>query len=64
MTKFRDLRNGQTFDFISDDHRFNSYFECCVKVSARCYVAEEGDGRGEPSVMRVGTINCEVYHVQ
>ena len=63
MTKFRDLRNGQSFDFIGPDQMLNSYFERCVKVSARCYVAEHGDGRGEPSVMQVGSVNVEVYHV-
>ncbi len=55
--KFRDLKIGDTFDFISPDRMLNSFYERCRKVSARCY---RDDKRNR---YEVGTINCDVYHV-
>jgi hypothetical protein len=62
MTKFRDLQIGDTFDFVGPVAMYNSYFARCVKLSARTYTPAEGEHTPEP--MRVGSINCEVYHVE
>jgi hypothetical protein len=61
MTQFRDLNKGATFDFIGPD-RFNSYFRKCLKVSARSYIDVEDQGN-PVTIMRVGSINAEVFHV-
>jgi len=55
---FRDLTIGQTFDFISDNLQFNSFFERCTKTGARSYVSESG------LRCKVGTITVEVFHVE
>jgi hypothetical protein len=55
--KFRDLQVGSTFDWISPNHSFNSFFLRCKKLSARKY----NDSTGQDH--RVGSINAEVYHV-
>jgi hypothetical protein len=53
MTKFRDICQGQLFDFILPD-RYNSFFLTCTKISPRKYRDEKG------TIHRVGSINCEV----
>lgn len=55
MTTFRNLRIGQSFDFIGPN-RSNSFFLRCVKISTRKYRDEDGVEH------RIGTINCEVFH--
>ena len=54
--KFRDLQIGDTFDFISPNVGYNSFFERCTKISTRKY-------RGDKFEYEVGSINVEVYHV-
>lgn len=54
--KFRELKIGQSFDFIAPD-RPNSFFLRCTRISARKYKDERGE------VHMVGTINARVYHV-
>ena len=60
MTKFRDLAIGQTFDWVNEGSRFNSFFKRCVKLSKRTYTTVEGES--EPRPMRVGSINANVFH--
>lgn len=60
--KFRDLGVGQSFDFIGPDPTLNSFYARCVKLSTRTYAALPSDGDVPP--MEVGSINCEVYHVE
>jgi hypothetical protein len=59
--KFRELKIGDRFDFVSPNRMLNSYFERCVKRSAQTYTAENSDSQ---VVMRVGSVNVEVYHVE
>jgi hypothetical protein len=56
-TQFKDLKIGNSFDFISPDIGYNSFFERCTKVSMFKYVGESG---GE---YRIGSTTCIVYHV-
>lgn len=61
--QFRDLAKGDTFDFIDDVNPLrNSYYRRCVKLSARTYTPVEGEDAPRP--LRVGTINCQVFHVE
>ena len=59
MIRFRELKVGDQFDFISPNRIVNSYFERCVKISPRCYTAV-----GAVVVMRVGTVDVDVHHVE
>ena len=59
--RFRDLKVGDTFDFVSPDRMVNSFYARCVKLSARTYTQVEGENK--PTPMRVGTINVNVYHI-
>ena len=61
MTKFRDLGIGDTFDWIGPVTRFNSYFARCEKLSPRTY---RNIGPGKQFVMRVGSLNAEVFHTE
>lgn len=61
--KFRELEVGDTFDWIGPNRQFNSFFDRCVKVSARGYMVA-GEDSNERSAMRVGTIDAEVFHVE
>lgn len=54
--KFKDLKIGDTFDFISPNHSWNSFFETCKKISPWEY---EANGRTHT----VGSAYAEVYHV-
>ena len=59
--KFRDLAVGQTFDFISPAaNAQNSFFRPCMKISKRKY---RTIGGGTIQTYQVGTIDCEVFHV-
>ncbi len=60
--QFRDLRVGQTFDFVGPDRIMNSFYDRCMKLSERKYSPMEGAARNK--TMRVGSITCEVYNVK
>lgn len=69
MPRFRELKIGDTFDFISPEIGYNSFFKTCTKISARKY-RTEGDVRLSPKrcikevhEYTVGSIDCQVYHV-
>ena len=66
QTKFRDLKIGDTFDFISGS-RFDSFFDRCTKVSPRRYTWTRcyADTKRARTTLQssVGTINVQVYHV-
>lgn len=62
MTMFKDLEIGATFDFIGPDPRLTSFYRRCVKLSSRTYTPV--DGEDTPRPMRVGSVKCEVYHVE
>ena len=55
--KFRDLAIGDTFDFIGPDRMFNSFYARCCKVSSRGYRDDKLNR------YQVGTVDCEVFHV-
>lgn len=60
MVRFRDLANGQEFDFVDDAAPgYNSFFDRVRKVSARMYVSL----RHPEYRYRVGSINAQVFHV-
>lgn len=59
--RFLDLNVGDTFDFVSPDRTLNSFYERCVKLTARTYTEVEGEGL---VIHRVGSINAKVYHVK
>jgi len=61
--KFRDLHIGDTFDFVSNNRMFNSFFDRCIKVSARKYKSIDNPRNAE-FTYTVGTINCSVFHVE
>jgi len=54
--KFRDLKIGDTFDFISSNPLWNSFYLICEKVSPRKYKAGN-------MTYTVGSVHAEVYHV-
>ena len=62
--QFKDLKIGQTFDFVSGQPLMDSFLDRCCKVSARKYVslADPRELNFRPE-MRVGSITVEVYHV-
>jgi hypothetical protein len=56
--QFRDLSIGTRFDFIDDANpSWNSFYERCLKISARKY-------RAAGVNHTVGSINAKVYHVE
>jgi hypothetical protein len=59
MTKFRDLKEGYSFDFVGPERmlNLNSFYLRCKKVSTRNYIDERG------YLHHVGSINCNVYNV-
>ena len=60
---FRQLSNGDTFDFVAPTG-YNSFYERCTKLSARKYSYSSSHpvpfGR---YVTSVGSINVQVYNV-
>jgi hypothetical protein len=54
--KFRDIKIGDTFDWIEDGSHYNSFYLRCRKISTRKYSDERG------VIHIVGTINATVYH--
>lgn len=58
--QFRDLKVGDTFDFIDPHSIYNSFYYRCTKISTRRYEWTDklGTWHGE-----VGTIKVPVYHV-
>lgn len=59
---FRELRQGQTFDWIGPVSMHNSFYARCIKVSARVYIELDDAGHGVKR-HRVGSIHAPVYHV-
>lgn len=56
--KFKNLKIGDTFDFVDPDKiGFNSFFDTCQKISTRKYKSLTTDIEH-----RVGSINAIVYH--
>jgi hypothetical protein len=55
--KFRDLRIGETFDFIHNEWYRPSFFKPCRKTSTRKYVDNTGQDH------TVGSINTTAFHV-
>jgi hypothetical protein len=54
---FRDLKIGQTFDFVNeDDIQHVSFFIKCRKVGIRKYTAKD-------YTHEIGEMDCKVYHV-
>lgn len=60
-TQFKDLSIGDTFDFISPNIGYNSFFDRCKKTGSRSYVALEG--KLKDMTLKVGSIKADVYHV-
>jgi len=57
--KFRDLKVGDTFDWLNDAKpMYNSFYLRCTKMSARGYEDERGTQH------KVGSVNAEVFHVE
>lgn len=62
MPMFRDLKVGDTFDFVGPDPLLNSFHSRCTKVSERAYEWNYNlEGRKLRS--RVGSSRVQVYHV-
>lgn len=60
--KFRDLPAGATFDFVGLNPATNSFFHRCTKISKRKY---SWSAMFHPeAVSKIGTIDCEVFHVE
>ena len=58
MTKFRDVKIGQAFDFINDaEPQLTSFWHRCIKTGARTYENLTG------VKYRIGSVNAKVYHV-
>lgn len=57
MKTFKQLQNGQSFDFISPDRMMNSFYLRCVKMSPRTYMDEKGTRHV------IGSVNAKVYNV-
>ncbi len=56
--RFRDLKIGDTFDFVDDSKPgYNSFFKKCVKISDRKY----RDSDGQEYI--IGSQNAKVFHV-
>ena len=58
--QFKDVKVGQTFDFVKPDTFQNSFFNPCVKVGPRHYAYLM---RGVRCLNRIGTSKCVVYNV-
>lgn len=56
--KFKELKVGDSFDWISPNRIYNSFFLRCVKTGLNSYVDEDGKKH------KVGSINAEVFHVE
>ena len=60
MTKFSDLGICDTFDFIGPNRLHNSFYDRCIKISARKYRALDTF----LNTMEVGNTSVEVFHVK
>ena len=59
FTRFKELSNGDTFDFIDDANQTgNSFYRRCKKIGQRHYVPVDG-----LEVYTIGTVMCRVFHV-
>lgn len=56
--KFKELPTSASFDFISPISAHNSFFDRCIKTGPRSYTS-----LATGAVYKVGSINCEVFHV-
>lgn len=57
--KFKELKQGQEFDWIDDDNiGYNSFFKRCIKTAQRTYKDTDGNRYS------VGSINAVVFHVE
>ena len=57
--KFKNLSIGDTFDFVDPTMiGYNSFFDRCVKVSARKYQSVD-----TKLVYQVGTVHVQVFNV-
>lgn len=54
---FKELRIGQTFDFVSPDRLYNLFHDRCVKISARRYRSLNSG-----LLFTVGTVKCRVFN--
>ena len=62
--QFRDLKIGQSFDWINPNAiGQNSFFHRCVKVSDRKYKTVSGEAMHGYSAYRVGSIKAQVFNV-
>lgn len=55
--KFRDLKTGDTFNFINPNSTTNSFYKECKKISERMYVDTDWNR------YKIGSIDCRVYNV-
>jgi hypothetical protein len=55
---FRDLKYGETFDFLDPDRHLNSFFERCHKIGPRTFRIF-----GNKHEYRVGSVHARVYNV-
>jgi len=55
--KFRDLKIGDSFDFLGPESMYHSFYLRCTKTSQRKYRDENGEN------YTVGSINADVFHV-
>jgi hypothetical protein len=56
--QFKDLKRGDTFDFIDDNGAYNSFFDRCEKTGPRTYWSKR---TGQS--YKVGSIKAKVFHV-
>lgn len=58
--KFKELRNGDTFDFVDDNKpETNSFFRVCRKIGPRRYC----EALDPSKTYMIGTTTANVYHV-
>lgn len=57
---FKQLNIGDTFDFVAPAPAFNSFYDTCVKIGPRKYRSLL---RKEHADYSVGSVKCDVYHV-
>ena len=57
MLKFNQLPIGATFDFISPNTGFNSFFDRCEKISQRKYKSLVSG-----TEYQVGSVQANTYH--
>ena len=58
MTRFRDISIGTRFDWVSEHLTWNSFYDKCVKISARKYRNDAG------RVFVVGSVHARVFNIE